>query len=72
VSEDCQDILEAIYAFIQAYIAEHGFSPSIREIADACFLSIAATARYLDKLEGAGRISRLHGQPRTIRLFKSD
>ncbi len=59
---------EAVYDFIRAYIAEHGFGPSQQEIADGCYMSRPNVIRYLDKLEAWGRISREPGKARSIRL----
>ena len=68
MSEDRLDLLDDIYTFIRSYIAQHGYSPSVREIACACYASVGTVARYLDKLEAQGRITRVPGQPRTTRL----
>ena len=68
MSEESQAILEEVYCFLRAFIGEHGFSPSIREIARGCYLSAATSARYLDKLEARGRITRVPGQARSTRL----
>jgi repressor LexA len=63
------DMREQIYAFIVTYIQANGMPPTIREIGDA--LGIASTGHvdyHLKSLEKQGRISRLPGLARGIRL----
>ena len=54
--------------FIQKHTAQTGFSPSIRQIADGCDFSLNSTFRYLGKLEDQGRVIRIPGQARSIRV----
>jgi len=61
---------EAIYTFIERFIEEYGIPPSQREIAAACFLVRSAVIRHLDRLEAYGRIVRIPGKSRGIRLTK--
>ncbi len=63
------DSSNEVYNFIQRFIAEHGFSPTLREIAKACFMSTTTVVRYLDRLCAAGRISRELNKPRSIALL---
>ena len=65
-----QPLLEQVYDFVSSYICEHASSPSLREIADACYLGTSTTYRFLDKLEAQGRIFREPGKSRNIRLPK--
>lgn len=58
-----------VYDFIQGFFAEHGYSPTLREIARACYMSTTTVVRYLDKLCAAGRISRELQKPRSIALL---
>lgn len=58
-----------VYDFIRGFFAEHGYSPTLREIANACFMSTTTVVRYLDKLCAAGRISRELQRPRSIALL---
>lgn len=67
-----EPLLEQVYAFIVAYIYENTNSPSLREIADACYIGRSTTYRFLDKLEAQGRIVREEGQARNIRLPKPE
>jgi len=58
---------EAIYEFINIFIEEHGYPPTMREIADGCYISTGNVVRYLDKLEAEGRLIR---EPRKARSLK--
>lgn len=61
--------LDRVYTFICEFISDNeGLSPTLREIADGCFITRSNVTRYLDKLEGQGRIRREPGLPRSIRL----
>ena len=63
---------EAIAAFVRAYWAERGYSPSLREIGAAVGMRSTSMVRYrLDKLEAAGVIERTPGISRSIRLRAS-
>ena len=58
-----------VYDFIRGFFDEHGYSPTLREIARACYMSTTTVVRYLDKLCAAGRISRELQRPRSIALL---
>ncbi len=58
-----------VYDFIRDFFGEHGYSPTLREIAVACYMSTTTVVRYLDKLCAAGRISRELQKPRSIALL---
>jgi SOS-response transcriptional repressor LexA len=62
---------EAVYIFIRDYIREHHYSPTIREISKACYVSRSNVIRYLVKLEELGLIQRDPGVPRSISLVGS-
>ena len=66
--------VEAVYSFIRAYIDEHGYPPSLREIGAHCYIGRSTVLLYLDRLEARGRISRDPGKARSINLLgaKSD
>ncbi len=68
MTQSPDEISAQVYDFIQAYIDEHGFAPTQREIALGCYMSKTNIIRYLDRLEMQGRIIRIPGQPRSIRL----
>jgi repressor LexA len=63
------DTTEQVYSFLCQYIEEHGYSPSIRDIALGCYIGRSTVIRHLDKLEGQGRISREPEQPRSIGII---
>jgi repressor LexA len=57
-----------VFDYIDTYSEEHTHPPSIRNIADDCFLSRATVVRYLDRLEAHGFIIREPGRARGITL----
>lgn len=60
-----------VYRFIETYMQANGFAPSVRNIADGCYMSRGNVIRYLDKLEAWGYITREPGQARSIALVKA-
>ena len=60
-----------VYRFIETYMQANGFAPSVRNIADGCFMSRSNVIRYLDKLEAWGYITREPGQARSIALLRT-
>ena len=59
-----------ILRFISGYLAEYGYSPSLREVAHAMELkSPSSILTHLRVLEEGGVITRTPGQPRTLRLL---
>src|ERR1700761_9476696 len=59
-----------ILRVIERYIADHGCSPSSREIAAAAGLKSPSTAlRYLKQLKADGYVTYQPGVPRTVRLL---
>jgi DNA-binding transcriptional regulator YhcF (GntR family) len=64
-----QETLDSVIAFIQRYLAENNqLSPTVREIAEGSFLSIATIQRCLDILEARGILTRQLRKARSIRL----
>lgn len=61
---------DIIYEYISAFIAEHDYPPTIRNIADACQLGATTVRYHLDKLEAWGWISREPGISRSLRLLR--
>lgn len=58
-----------IYDYICDYLKEHGFPPTVREIAKMAGLSSASSAHgYLKQLEEKGYITRIEGSPRSIQV----
>ncbi len=61
---------ELVYRFIRKYINENGFAPTLREIADGCFMGRSSVMRHLDRLDAWGLIIRDPGKARGMRLGK--
>jgi SOS-response transcriptional repressor LexA len=61
---------EIVYDYIQHYLDEYGFAPSIRDIALACQLGTTTVVHNLNKLEARGWISRQPRAARGLRLLK--
>jgi SOS-response transcriptional repressor LexA len=61
-----QTISQSIYDFIVEYIANHVCAPSIRDIAQGCFVSTTTVLDHLSKLEAQGKIRREYGKARGI------
>jgi repressor LexA len=63
---------EKVYQFLKNYIEERNYPPTVREIADGCALARSSVTRHLDRLEMQGRIERLPGKARGIRLCEDN
>ncbi len=61
-----EDISTAVYSFIKSYRKLNRKSPTIREIAHSCSLSVGGVVRHLDWLEAKGKIERNERQARSI------
>ena len=60
-----------IYTIIKDFIAERGYSPTVREIGKLAGLSSSATAySHIKKLKQKGYISFIPEMSRTIRIIK--
>jgi repressor LexA len=57
-----------VFEAIQQHIAEHGYAPSVRELAQIVGVNLSTTHVHLRNLERDGKISREPGLPRTITL----
>jgi repressor LexA len=57
-----------VYRFVDAFIQQHGYGPSQREIAEGCYLARSGIIRHLDRLEAWGCIIRQPGCARSITL----
>ena len=67
-----EQTLENLYDFLQSYMTTHGYAPSLREMASACFMGRSTVLRYLDKLEGRGQIKRTEGLARSVILVQQE
>lgn len=62
-----------ILLFIQAFSAEKGFGPTIREIGSAVGLrSTSTVAGYLNRMSKAGLISSIPSSPRSIQVIEQE
>ena len=61
--------LERVYRFVEHYIAENGFPPSVREICEQIGIKSTATAySYLNRLKDMGRIDKTDSKKRALSL----
>lgn len=66
---DLNDRQNTIYDYICDYLKEHGFPPTVREIAEMAGLTSSSSAHhYLKHLEEKGYIRRIVGSPRAIEV----
>jgi SOS-response transcriptional repressor LexA len=62
-----------ILAYLRKYIAEHGYSPNVREIMDACDLcSTSLVSHHLIRLRDAGAITYDDKLSRTVRIVERE
>nr|WP_221374352.1 MarR family transcriptional regulator [Actinoplanes polyasparticus] len=55
-----------ILSAIRGYATEHGYAPSIREVADVCGMSVSSVQYQLGQLNEKGWIRRAPGRSRAI------
>ncbi len=55
-------------AFIRDYGRQHGYGPTIREVAEGCFIANSTALVYLSRLEAWGWVTREPGKARSLRL----
>lgn len=67
---DAINTTERVFEYIHLYITEHGYSPTLKEISTACYISTGSLVRHLDKLEHSNRITREYRKARSIRIIK--
>ncbi len=60
---------QQVLDFIKAYIAERGYSPSFREIANGIGVSVGTIQRFLNALEVRGLVIRNANEARSIQLM---
>ena len=61
--------LERVSRFVEHYIAENGFPPSVREICEQVGIKSTATAySYLNRLKDMGRIDKTDSKKRALSL----
>lgn len=59
----------AVETFIIRFFSEHGFAPSLRELAAEFKISDPAMKGLLDRMEARGRITREPGMTRTLQVI---
>lgn len=63
------DRSEKIFEFMQKFIAENGYSPTVREICKACDIKSTATVfTYLNQLADSGVINKVDNRNRAVSL----
>lgn len=63
------DRSEEIFDFMQKFIAENGYSPTVREICEACDVKSTATAfTYMNSLVERGLINKVGNRNRAVSL----
>ena len=63
------DKSEQIFDFMQKFIAENGYSPTVREICKACDIKSTATAfTYINQLADRGVINKADNRNRAVSL----
>lgn len=69
LKEDTARVLD----YVRLYISErNGAAPSMREIANGCFISVSQVSTHLEILEAYGVIRRAPGRARAIWLLDGD
>lgn len=62
-----------LLAFIAAFIKEHGYSPSYREIMDGCnYTSVATVALHVNNLIARGHIKKRDRSARSLEVINAD
>lgn len=60
---------EEVLAYIQTYVNENGYAPTIREICDRCEIKSTATAfNILNELQDQGHIKKANNRRRAVSL----
>lgn len=60
---------DRVLEFIRNYIAEHSYSPTVREIAGAVGLSTSATFGHVKRLKHEGVLAGDENKARTLRVL---
>lgn len=57
-----------VYYYIRDFHRREGFSPSLREIGEGCYIAHTTALNHIARLEGMGWVVREVQKPRSIRL----
>lgn len=63
-----KDHAACIVESLKSFTAEHGYSPSFKELAEDCGISVTMVHYWLSRLRHDGRVNYQPGQPRTLVL----
>lgn len=63
-----EPITRQVYEFIRDFHRREGFSPSLREIGEGCYVAHTTALTHIARLEGMGWVTREFLKPRSIRL----
>lgn len=63
-------LLENIFQFICQHKRQFGYTPTLREVSEACHVSTSNLYRYLDLMESKEWIMRDAGRSRTIVVLR--
>mgnify|MGYP005756530853 FL=1 len=70
LKERMEEKEEEVYAAIDFYSREKGYSPSVRELRRMVQLgSTSTTMQYLYRLRDKGKVTWIPGKPRTIKII---
>lgn len=61
---------EEVFAYICAYNQQHGYPPSVRNIAASCYMARSSAHQQLYRLEAKGWITREPGRARGITILR--
>lgn len=57
---------------LRSLIADHGYSPTVRELATACGINPSTCYKHLSQLMADGKVTEQAGQARTLRVVDPD
>ena len=67
-----EDKSEQVFEYIQKFIAENGYSPTVREICQSCDIKSTATAfAYINALSDRGLLKKADNKHRAVSLNQS-
>lgn len=66
------DRRRAILRYVKKHQKDHGFAPSIEEIATAVQVTKTAVRHHLDVLKAEGWVTWVEGKYRSLKLLKPD
>ena len=59
---------EAVFCYVRDFIAENGYSPSLREIAEGVGVAFNTVAYHVAALVDLGQLTQRPGVARTLRV----